>query len=50
VLEETSGGGCPQVGAWHVYLDQPLANRAVIDGSVGRTVPYRNVYETLFDD
>jgi hypothetical protein len=37
-------------GPWHVYLERPLGKRVVIDGSVGRAVPYYNVYETLFDD
>jgi len=37
-------------GPWHVYLDRPLGDRAVIDGCVGSAVAYRNVYESLFDD
>jgi hypothetical protein len=42
-------GGERWEGPWHVYLDRPLGNREVIDGCNGAAVPYRNVYETLFD-
>ena len=31
----------------HVYLDCPLGERTVIDGTSGREVPYKNVYATL---
>ncbi len=34
-------------GPWHVYLDEPLAGRAVIDGATGDQVPYYNVYLDL---
>lgn len=34
-------------GPVHVYLDAPLAGRAVIDGHSGREVPYRNVYAEI---
>jgi hypothetical protein len=37
-------------GPWHVYLDRPLGDRAVIDGRDGSAVPYYNVYESLLDD
>ena len=32
-------------GPWHVYLDGPLGDRTVIDGSSGAAVPYKDVYE-----
>jgi len=31
----------------HVYLDDALGGRTVIDGVTGEVVPYKNVYETL---
>jgi hypothetical protein len=34
-------------GPWHVYLGQPLGDRAVIDGVTGSPVPYRNIYAEL---
>lgn len=34
---------CPH----HVYLDAPLAGRAVFDGAYGCDVPFRNVYADL---
>jgi hypothetical protein len=37
-------------GPWHVYLDGPLGERTVIDGSSGTRVPYKNVYEELRRD
>jgi hypothetical protein len=49
----TPAGGDPGErweGPWHVYLDRPLEDRAVIDGCNGSAVPYQNVYESLFDD
>jgi hypothetical protein len=33
-----------------VYLDQPLADRVVIDGVTGSPVPYRNIYAELRDE
>ena len=32
---------------YHVYLDQPLGERTVIDGFTGEVVPYKNVYIEL---
>ena len=32
---------------FHVYLDRPLGERVVIDGSSERTVPYKNIYAIL---
>jgi hypothetical protein len=49
----TPAGGDPGErweGPWHVYLDRPLEDRAVIDGCNGSAVPYQNVYESLLDD
>jgi hypothetical protein len=37
-------------GPWHVYLDRPLGDRQVIDGSSGVSVPYVNVYDRLRED
>jgi hypothetical protein len=34
-------------GPWHVYLDQPLGDRVVIDGHRDQPVPYFNVYEEM---
>ncbi len=34
-------------GPWHVYLEQPLGDRTVIDGTRGRPVPYKNVWAEL---
>jgi hypothetical protein len=34
-------------GPWHVYLDQPLGDRTVIDGTCGRVVPYKNVWAEI---
>jgi hypothetical protein len=31
----------------HVYLDRPLGERTVIDGTSGREVPHKNVYAML---
>jgi hypothetical protein len=31
----------------HVYLDRPLGERAVIDGTLSREVPYKNIYPEL---
>jgi hypothetical protein len=44
----TDGPACE--GPWHVYLDQPLADRVVIDGVTGSPVPYRNIYAELRDE
>jgi hypothetical protein len=49
----TSVAGEPRTlweGPWHVYLDRPLDDRPVIDGTNGRTVSYKNVYATLGRD
>lgn len=32
---------------WHVYLDNPLGDRTVIDGSSGAIVPYKDIYEEV---
>jgi hypothetical protein len=34
-------------GPWHVYLEQPLGDRTVIDGTCGRAVPYKNVWAEI---
>jgi hypothetical protein len=34
-------------GPWHVYLDRPLGDRQVVDGSSGADVPYSNVYDRI---
>jgi hypothetical protein len=34
-------------GPWHVYLDRPLGDRAVIDGFGGEPVPYKDIYPEL---
>jgi hypothetical protein len=34
-------------GPWHVYLDEPLGDRTVIDGTCGREVPYKNVWAEM---
>jgi hypothetical protein len=34
-------------GPWHVYLDRPLGDRTVVDGSSGANVPYVNVHDRL---
>ena len=34
-------------GPWHVYLDAPLGDRTVIDGSTGEPVPYKNVWAEI---
>jgi len=34
-------------GPWHVYLDAPLGDRTVIDGSTGEPVPYRNIWAEI---
>ena len=34
-------------GPWHVYLDRPLGDRAVIDGFGGVPVPYKDIYREL---
>jgi hypothetical protein len=31
----------------HVWLDEPLGRREVVDGVSGEVVPYKNVYATL---
>jgi hypothetical protein len=41
-----------EVASWcqvpcHVYLERPLGDRTVIDGTSGCEVPYKNVYATL---
>ena len=36
-------------GPWHVYLDSPLGDREVIDGTTGRAVPYKNVWADIED-
>ena len=42
--------GEPCEGPWHVYLERPLGDRAVIDGVLGKAVPYKNVYADLAAD
>jgi len=39
------GASCE--GPWHVYLERPLGDRTVFDGTCGRRVPYKNVYAAL---
>jgi hypothetical protein len=34
-------------GPAHVYLDRPLGDRQLIDGTTGQNVPYFNVHATL---
>jgi hypothetical protein len=34
---------CP----YHVYLDRPLGGRRVVDGHLGRDVPYKNVWAEM---
>jgi hypothetical protein len=34
-------------GPHHVYLDQPLGERDVIDGTTGESVPYVNVWAEI---
>ncbi len=36
-------GDCP----YHVYLDRPLGDRRVVDGHLGREIPYRNVWADI---
>jgi hypothetical protein len=36
---------CP----YHVYLEQPLGDRTVIDAVTGTPVPYFNVYDGIFE-
>jgi hypothetical protein len=38
-------GGNAWEGPWHVYLDRPLGDRTVVDGSSGASVPFVNVYD-----
>jgi hypothetical protein len=48
VCTSVSGDPTPEYeGPAHVYLKQPLGGRAVIDGTTGEAVPYKNVYATL---
>jgi hypothetical protein len=39
--------GAVHEGPWHVHLERPLGDRAVIDGTSGNSVPYKNVYAGL---
>jgi hypothetical protein len=39
-------GACCEVPC-HVWLDEPLGRREVVDGVSGEVVPYKNVYATL---
>jgi hypothetical protein len=41
--------GMVHEGPWHVYLEHPLGDRAVIDGASGESVPVKNVYASLGD-
>jgi hypothetical protein len=34
-------------GPWHVYLQDPLGDRSVIDGASGKAVLFKNVYTSL---
>ena len=34
---------CP----YHVYLGRPLGDRRVVDGHLGREIPYRNVWADI---
>jgi hypothetical protein len=40
------GGDCCEVPC-HVYLDDPLGDRAVIDGVTGEAIPYKNIYAEI---
>ena len=44
-VDGEAGESCE--GPWHVYLERPLGDRAVIDGVRGEAVPYKNVYAGL---
>ena len=37
-------------GPFHVYLDQPLGDRKVVDALTGRRLPYRNVLAELAEE
>jgi hypothetical protein len=37
-------------GPFHVYLEQPLGERRVVDALSGRDVPYRNVLAELAEE
>ena len=39
------GGVCE--GPFHVYLDAPLGDRKVIDGSTGDAVPYKSIWAEI---
>jgi hypothetical protein len=45
----SAGGGAGSVCEvpCHVYLERPLGERTMIDGTSGHDVPYKNVYATL---
>jgi hypothetical protein len=48
VCSPTTGAHPEQMeGPFHVYLEQPLGERKVVDALSGRELPYRNIWDEL---
>jgi hypothetical protein len=51
VCSPTTGAHPEQMeGPFHVYLEQPLGERKVVDALSGRRLPYRNVWAELAEE
>lgn len=51
VCSPTIGGHPEQIeGPFHVYLEEPLGERKVIDALTGRELPYRNIWEEIEEE